>query len=156
MRMTLRIAFGMAIVATLGMVSCEKENRDLSCNTPPKVEFGDDSTRVNVRLINFTGYPLCNFEIIYRKDEGTPYEYGTLDVGEVTPYTTVAFTHVYPEVTFNLGTGTFTIPDSLIYDDKYASQLQTNNGYYSFFIQTAHTLDSQTVVTYMVNDGFNP
>ena len=146
MKTTLRIALILAITASLGLLSCDKEYTDRTCEKESQVECGFDSNMVNVRVANYTGYPLCDFKVVYRGDDQTIYDYGTLHVGESSCYTKLDFTKIYPEVTFTLGTGSYVIPDSLIFDDKYNSLKQTTPGFYTFLINIPN-LDSLMIST---------
>ena len=148
--MNMRLRTAMMVVAAISLIffSCKKEYEERSCDTPSKVECKSDSGRVNVRVINFTGYPLCDFQIKYQNNQAE-YEYGTLDVDEATCYTIVDYAQIYPQVFFNLGNGEFMIKDTLL-SDKYKNLEMKSNGFYSYFIQTAHSLDSQLVVTTFV------
>ncbi len=149
MKTTLRIALIFAITASLGLLSCDKEYVTRTCEKESQVECGFDSNMVNVRVANYSGYPLCDFEVVYRDNDQTVYDYGTLDVGETSCYTKMDFTKIYPEITFNLGSGTYVIPDSLIYDDKYNSLKQTTDGFYTFLINIPD-LDSLMISTIFV------
>jgi len=152
METMLRIAWIFAIVGSIGVFSCKKEFVDRSCEKASQVECGFDSNSVNVRVANFTGYPLCDFNVIYKSNDKEIYDYGTLHVGETSCYTKVSFTNIYPEVTFTLGTGSYVVPDSLLLDGEYNTLKQTSPGFYTFLIQIPHSLDSQKVATFFVID----
>ncbi len=152
MKTTLRIALIIAITASLGLFSCQKEYIDRTCDRTSQVECGFDSNSVNVRVANFTGYPLCDFNIIYKSNDKKIYDYGTLKVGETSCYTKVEFTNIFPEVTFNLGTGSYVIPDTLMSDPKYNSLKMTSSGFYTFYVQIPHSLDSLKVLTTFIID----
>jgi len=147
MKITLRLALAIAIVASLGLSSCEKDFEVRSCDTPSQIECGFDSNKVNVRIANLTGYPLCDFNVVYRTDTKDIYDYGTVLKGEYTCYIEMDFVKLYPEVTFTLGTGSYTIPDSLIFNEKYSLLKQTSPGFFTFFIQIPYSLDSLKIST---------
>ena len=57
-----------AFVTTLSFMACEKEYKTRVCDDTKSVECVTapfDSTRVYVRIINNTGYPLCNFQATF-------------------------------------------------------------------------------------------
>ena len=135
-----------ALVVSFGLISCEKEYRERICETPSQVEYGSDSNVVNVRVINLTGYPLCNFTVLYRTDIDRPYNYGTLDKDETTPFTRIEFVKAFPVVDFDLGTGHFTLADPLM-DLKYpyASLKLLPPGSYNMYVSMDGPLDSLRV-----------
>ena len=135
-----------ALVATFGFISCKKEYQTRVCETPSQVEYGSDSNVVNVRVINLTGYPLCNFTVLYRTDIDRPYLYGTLHKDETTPFTRIEFVKAFPIVEFDLGLGHFTIADTLM-DIKYPyeSFKYLDPGYYNMYVSMDGPLDSLRV-----------
>ena len=135
-----------AIVVSFGLTSCEKEYRERICETPSLVEYGFDSNMVNIRVINLTGYPLCNFNVLYRTDIDRPYNYGTLHKEETTPFTRIEFVKAFPIVEFDLGTGHFTIADTLM-DIKYPyeSLRILQPGFYNMYVSMDGPLDSLRV-----------
>lgn len=145
-------AFSVALIATFGLFSCAKEYNDRYCDAPTQVESGFDTTMVNIRVVNYTKYALCNFEVIYRTDLGDVYRYGTIDPQEETPYSKHDFVKVFPEVTFTLGTGNFTINDTLATLPKYSELRLDAPGFYSLLINFNEPLDSQRVITSYVFD----
>ena len=142
-----------ALVVSFGLVSCAKEYQDRICETPSQVEYGFDSNVVNVRVINLTGYPLCNFTVLYRTDIDRPYNYGTLEKDDTTPFAKIEFVKSFPIVDFDLGTGHFTIADSLM-DIKlpYESSKILQPGFYNMYVSMDGPLDSLRVIANVFPD----
>lgn len=144
-----RLVFISAITLAMTVFSCKKEFNDRSCESPSQVDCNSDTTKVNVRIVNLTGFPLCDFTVIFDNGTKTPYIYGTLGAGETSCYTTLSSSLLYPEVTYNLGAGEFKIQDSLT-RDPYNTQRLTTPGFYSYFVNTV--LEDTLVITTLIQD----
>lgn len=140
------------IVSAMGLYSCEKEYQVRTCETPSTVECLEDTNLVNVRVINFTNYPLCDFTARYKINTETYYNYGTLDAEAFTCYTTMDYINQFPDIKFKLGTGKFKVADTLITDPKFINLRVTNRGFYSVIVNVAGDLDSQLVQTTIVQE----
>jgi len=138
--------------------SCEKEKNTRICESPVTVRCAQlpyDSTKVNVRLINSTGYPLCNLEVIYETTVGEVVKYGRMENQEYSCFTTYPLRNVkeYPLVSFDLGSRHYVIADTLTNTNRpYGDILLENSGFYSFFVLIADSLNSDTCRTYLQKD----
>lgn len=142
------------VLAGAILYSCKKEYVSRYCDDPPKVLCEMDTTMVNVRVWNKTGYPLCNFRMKYQTSTPDTFRYGTLEIEEASCYVKLTGTKVYPRVFFNLGSGKFEIPDSLTDNSKaYNMMLESSNGFYTFYIFLAGPLDSLLTYPTMVQDA---
>ena len=153
MKMGARIALFVGVVTAFGLYSCKKEYNNRYCDTPSQVECSVDTTMVNVRVWNKTGFILCDFRVKYQTNTPDTLRYGTLDKEEVSCYTKLSDTKVFPRVRFDLGTGHFRIPDSLTDNSKkYNMLLEDKPGFYTFYMFLGGPLDSHYVFPTMVPD----
>lgn len=147
-----RISLIICFISALGLYSCEKEYQVRTCETPSKVECIEDTNLVNVRIINFTNYPLCEVTAKYKTNSELMYEYGSLEKDAFTCYTSMDYINQFPDIRFNLGTGKFQVTDSLLTDPKFINFRVTNRGFYSVIVTVAGDLDSQLVQTTVVQE----
>ena len=146
MKIGARIAILGGISVALGLFSCAKEYQNRECDTPSRVECDHDTSMVNVRVVNYTGYPVCELKVLYYTDVAQEYNYGTLKNGDSTCYVKMNYSLAFPHITFNLGAGQFRILDSLKKVDlPYHNMKVTSKGYYTLYLQIPMPLDSERV-----------
>lgn len=147
-----RFSLVVCFAAGLGLISCKKEYQVRTCESPSKVECIEDTNVVNVRIINFTNYPLCDLTAKYKTNSEMTYEYGSMEKDAFSCYTAMDYINWFPDIRFNLGTGKFKVADSLITDPKFINFRVTNRGFYSVIVTVAGDLDSQLVQTAVVQE----
>ena len=139
--------------ALILMYSCSREYPTRICESPSSIPCGVDSNGVNVRIINISGYPLCDFEVVYETNTGFVYKYGRLDPGTVSCYTVVNEPKVFPYVTFTLGNGKYKIRDTLKVDTlPYNNMKIETPGFYSFEVLIADSLNAELCETRYFKD----
>lgn len=154
MKIGAKIALFIAVASALGVISCKKDYPSRYCDTPSQVVCEVDTSIVNVRVINKTGYPLCNFRVKYQTNTTDTLRYGTLDVEEISCYTKLTDTKVFPRLFCDLGTGHFKIPDSLTQNGFiYNGLIEDNPGFYTFYVFLGGPLDSNYLSPAMVSDS---
>ena len=136
------------IYALLFVFSCKREYPDRVCESSSNIPCGVDSNAINVRVINISGYPLCDFTVIWETNKGQQYKYGRLEDGEISCYTIVDAPKAFPYVTFNLGTGHYRIQDTLKTDTlPYNTTKIETPGLYSFEVYIADSLVTERCAT---------
>ncbi|MEQ8324529.1 MAG: hypothetical protein RIC15_11965 [Vicingaceae bacterium] len=137
-----------AICAMLVFAGCAKDYPSKLCESNEDNPCNVDSNAINVRLINISGYPLCDVKVVYELNTGEVINYGRLDVDEQSCYAVFDAPKVYPRVTFTLGTGDFKIKDTLITDTlPYNNQKLSDPGFYSYELFVEGELNSLTCIT---------
>ena len=140
---------------TLLFSSCDKEFNERVCESPITVECAQlpfDSSKVNVRIINSTGYPLCNVQVIYETTIEEVIQYGRFENQETSCYTTFPLRNVkmFPLLSFDLGSRHYEIADSLSNTKYlYGDMLLEEAGFYSYFVLIADSLNSDTCRTFL-------
>lgn len=134
-------------IVSIVLISCTREYSTNICESPYTVACGFDSTAINVRVINESGYPLCDVALKY--DLGGEFiQYGRMDVDEISCYSMYPETKLFPHLTFNLGTQSYKIVDSLKSDKKPYNVMEIEDaGFYTFFISIADSLLSNKCQT---------
>jgi len=91
-------ASALLIVALIG---CEKEKKDRSCEEGV-VPCVVDSSKVNIRIRNFTGYPICDLRMDYSRDDSLIW--GAIGRGDSTCFVAVDSSIDSPFIQYNVGT----------------------------------------------------
>lgn len=138
--------------------SCTKEYKTRVCDEPSTIDQFCDTihSRVNVRTVNLTGYPLCNVRVTYNSNQEAPYAMGRMNPSDSSCFTKFDFVKVYPIVKFTLGTKEFQILDSLRDKEEYSSKFFNTPGFYNMFIQIEGLLDTGYVSTYIQKLPYTP
>lgn len=153
MKKNLPFIFSFIAIASIVLISCTREYPDRVCESPINVQCAIDSLGINVRVVNLSGYPLCDVELIYETTTGDIIKYGRMDIDDISCYSVFVAPKVYPYITFTLGTETYEIVDSLKSDKKpYNNLLIEDSGFYTYFITYADSILSGTSQTNLFKD----
>ena len=129
-------------IASIALISCTREYPTEVCESPYTVLCGFDSAAINVRVINESGYPLCDVALKYELGDQIV-QYGRMDVGDISCYSMYDDPKFFPHLTFTLGTSTYAIRDTLKSDTlPYNNMKIEDPGFYTFFISISDSLTS--------------
>ena len=153
MKKNLAFLFASLAIASIALFSCSREYPIEVCESPDNVICGFDSTAINVRVINRSGYPLCDVQMKYELDSTQIVQYGRMDIDDISCYSMYSDPKLYPYLTFTLGTQSYEIKDSLKADTlAYNNMKIENSGFYSFWILIADSLRSGTSQTIFIEE----
>ena len=153
MKKNLAFIFSSLAIVSIVFISCSREYPDRVCESPKNVMCGVDSLGINVRVVNASGYPLCDVEMIYETNTGDVIQYGRMDINEESCYSYYVAPKAYPYISFTLGYGSYEIVDSLKSSLKpYNTKFIEEAGFYTFFISIADSLTSGTSKTILAKD----
>ena len=83
------------------LIGCTKEKKDRTCEEGV-VPCAVDSSKVNIRIRNFTGYPICDLRMDYSKDDSLIW--GAIASGDSTCFVAVDSSIDSPFIQYNVGT----------------------------------------------------
>lgn len=141
-------------VSVLGVMalylSCTKEYNERVCDTPSNInQFCDTlGSKVTVRPINNTEWPLCNFRVTFIGNQPDTFKYGVMQPLDSGCFVVLDQVKRYPIVKFRLGVREFQIVDSLRNPNfTYQGLIFNDPGFYDLVVQIAGSLDTGIVVT---------
>ena len=153
MKKNLTFLFASLAIASIALFSCTREYPVEVCESTPNVICGFDSVAINIRVINESGYPLCDVKMKYELDSAQIVEYGRMAINDVSCYSMYSDPKFYPYQTFTLGTASYEIKDTLKADTlPYNNKKIEFTGFYTFLISIADSLRSGTCQTRLVVD----
>lgn len=109
---------GNLVIATFsllifGLWACtESTEYSRACESDVEIGCKTDTNLVNVRVANWTGYPICDLNIKYAID--VDIDYGSLDPFDTTCYVAMVKAQTFPEVMYTIGEGVYVTHDTLL------------------------------------------